>query len=298
MPAVVTNELQEADWKRLLRRIQSGKCTPLLGAGACYGALPLGADVAEYLAQRYDYPFPDRDLVRVAQYAAIQSDPNAPKEDVVEILRGAGPPKYSQPPQFGANGEPHGVLADLPFPVVITTNYDDFMLQAFKWKLKDARREICRWQDVLDHLDSVFEKDPGYTPTPANPLVFHLHGAMDIPESMVLTEDDYLSFLVRMAAKSELLPDVVQRVFAATTFLFIGYRLGDWNFRVIFQALRARQQFSSVIVLKPLDEKEGNRAAQQAYFEKYFGAIEMKIFWGTAREFGAQLQERWLAFAA
>ena len=100
MPAVVTNELQEADWKRLLRRIQSGKCTPLLGAGACYGALPLGADVAEYLAQRYDYPFPDRDLVRVAQYAAIQSDPNAPKEDVVEILRGAGPPKYSQPPQF------------------------------------------------------------------------------------------------------------------------------------------------------------------------------------------------------
>ena len=180
------------------------------------------------------------------------------------------------------------MLADLPFPVVITTNYDDFMLQAFKWKLKDARREICRWQDVLDHVDSIFEKDPGYTPTPANPLVFHLHGAMDIPESMVLTEDDYLSFLVRMAAKSELLPDVVQRVFAATTFLFIGYRLGDWNFRVIFQALRARQQFSSVIVLKPLDEKEGNRAAQQAYFEKYFGAIEMKIFWGTAREFGAR----------
>jgi hypothetical protein len=91
---------------------------------------------------------------------------------------------------------------------------------------------------------------------------------------------------------------VIQQVFAATTFLFIGYRLGDWNFRVIFQALRARQQFSSVVVLKPLDEKEGNRGAQQAYFEKYFAAMEMKIFWGTAREFGAQLQERWLAFTA
>jgi hypothetical protein len=57
----VTSELQEADWNRLLRRIQSGKCTPFLGAGACYGALPLGADVAEELAQRYAYPFPDRD---------------------------------------------------------------------------------------------------------------------------------------------------------------------------------------------------------------------------------------------
>ena len=62
----MTSELQEADWNRLLRRLQSGKCTPFLGAGACYGALPLGADVAEELAQRYGYPFPDRDLVRVA----------------------------------------------------------------------------------------------------------------------------------------------------------------------------------------------------------------------------------------
>ena len=200
--------------------------------------------------------------------------------------------------KFGVNGEPHGVLAALPLPVVITTNYDDFMLQAFKWKLKDARREICRWQEVLDHTPSIFEEEPDYKPTPANPLVFHLHGAMDVPESMVLTEDDYLSFLVRMAANSDLLPGVIQQVFAATTFLFIGYRLGDWNFRVIFQALRARQQFSSIIVMKPLDEREGNRGAQEAYFEKYFAAMEMKIFWGTAREFGAQLQERWLAFVA
>src|SRR4051812_17672045 len=296
----MASELQEADWKRLLRRIQSGKCTPLLGAGACYGALPLGADVAEELAKRYDYPFPDRDLVRVAQYAAIQSDPNAPKEDVVEILQAAGPPKYTQPPQFGADGEPHGVLANLPLPIYITTNYDDFMVRALKWKQKDARREICRWQDVLEHVPSVFEQEPNYKPTPANPLVFHLHGAMDVPESLVLTEDDYLSFLARMASKQDLLPDVVQQAFAATTFVFIGYRMGDWNFRVLFQALRARQQFSSIIVMKPLEQSETsetNRAAQHAYFEEYFAALEMKIFWGTAREFGAQLQERWQAFA-
>ena len=291
----VTSELQQADWNRLLRRIQSGKCTPLLGAGACYGALPLGADLAQELAQRYDYPFPDRDLVRVAQYAAIQSDPNAPKEDVVDIMRAAGPPKYSQPPQFGTDGEPHSVLAGLPLPVVITTNYDDFMMQAFKWKLKDARREICRWQDVLQHVDSIFEKEPDYKPTPANPLVFHLHGSLDVSESLVLTEDDYLTFLANMAAKRDLLPEVLQQAFAATSFLFIGYRLGDWNFRVIFQTLRARQQFSSIVVLKPPDESDPNRAAHQAYFEKFYGALDMKIFWGTAREFSSQLEERWAA---
>ena len=71
--------------------------TSLLEAGACYGALPLGAEVAECLAQRYGYPFPDRDLVRVAQYAAIQSDPNAPKEDVVRSCKMPALPSILSP---------------------------------------------------------------------------------------------------------------------------------------------------------------------------------------------------------
>jgi hypothetical protein len=126
--------------------------------------------------------------------------------------------------------------------------------------------------------------------------VFHLHGALDVSESLVLTEDDYLTFLANIAAKPDLLPEVVQQAFAATSFLFIGYRLGDWNFRVLFQTLRARQQFSSIVVLKPPDETDPNRAAHQAYFEKFYGALDMKIFWGTAREFSSQLDERWATF--
>ena len=38
--------LQDRDWTLLLRRIKDGKCTPFLGAGACYGALPLGSTLA------------------------------------------------------------------------------------------------------------------------------------------------------------------------------------------------------------------------------------------------------------
>ena len=68
--------------------------------------------------------------------------------------------KYTQPPQFGNSGEPHSVLAGLPLSIVITTNYDDFMVRALKWKLKDARREICRWQDILQHVESDFRKGP------------------------------------------------------------------------------------------------------------------------------------------
>ena len=43
---------------------------------------------------------------------------------------------------------------------------------------------------------SVFEEDPEYKPDKDNPLVYHLFGRLDIPESLVLTEDDYFDFLV------------------------------------------------------------------------------------------------------
>ena len=33
-------------------------------------------------------------------------------------------------PDFRAPSEPHAVLADLPLPIYMTTNYDDFMVKA------------------------------------------------------------------------------------------------------------------------------------------------------------------------
>ena len=43
----------------------------------------------------------------------------------------------------------------------------------------------------------------GFVPTPANPLVYHLHGHLEMPQSLVLTEDDYLEFLVRISRRHE-----------------------------------------------------------------------------------------------
>jgi hypothetical protein len=130
-------------------------------------------------------------------------------------------------------------------------------------------------------------------PSPANPVVFHLHGSMDVSESLVLTEDDYLTFLASMTSNAQLLPPVIESAIATTTLLFIGYRLGDWYFRVMFQALRPRNQFSSVVVLKPPDKADPHMEAQQEYLKKYFAAMDMKLFWGTARQFCTELKQRW-----
>jgi hypothetical protein len=230
----MTAKLEDGDWDVLLRRIKDGKCTPFLGAGVNAGVLPLGADIARKWAAQYHYPLDDTwDLARVAQFLAIRRrDGMFPKEEIVKALDGVAPPDFSVP------GMPHSVLADLPLPVYMTTNYDDFMASALRTRQKTPQTEVCRWNSVLKQESSVFDSPTGFRPTIANPLVYHLHGHRDrTTESLVLTEDDYLDFLVNISRDQNLLPARIQQALAGASLLFVGYRLADWNFRVIFRGL-------------------------------------------------------------
>ena len=136
MPRRMTSTLTDKDWEILLRRMPLGKCVPFL-ARRRYGALPLGAEIAREWAERFHYPMSDNaDLVKVAQFLAVEYDLTFPKELVLERL-GSG-----NPPDFRAADEPHGVLADLPLPVYLTTNYDDFMVKALRTAARPQARVL------------------------------------------------------------------------------------------------------------------------------------------------------------
>lgn len=290
----MVNTLEEKDWQLLLQRIMAGKCTPFLGAGACFGTLPLGADIARTWAQEHHYPLQDSsDLARVAQYLAVQYDYMFPKEEILKRFFAK-----VEPPNFSESDEPHGVLADLPLPVYMTTNYDGFMGMALENRYRDPKRDFCRWYEMLKSSPSVFVDHPEYKPTPANPLVFHLHGHDQVPESLVLTEDDYLTFLVNMSSQKVVLPAPVQRVLAENSLIFIGYSLNDWTFRVLIQSLRAVERISLAVLYPPQDEKVDSERVQ-TYLARYYQSVtkmELLVYWGTARAFAAELRERWNQF--
>jgi hypothetical protein len=284
--------LTDRDWENLLRKISGGRCVPFLGAGACYGSLPLGAEIAHEWAERFAYPMSDSsDLVRVSQFLAVEYDLTYPKELVLERLAGA------RPPDFKVDDEPHGVLADLPLKIYLTTNYDDFMFKALESRWRDPKREFCRWNDLIREQPTIFDADPNYEPTVARPLVYHLHGHSD-PNSVVLTEDDYLTFLAAMQ-DPKLLPESVHRAIAGSSLLFIGYRMADWNVRVLLQGLRRLGQGLggkgnlSVMVLVPPQDAEGTQQNMQRYLDRYYAALDMRVYWGTARQFCGELASRW-----
>jgi hypothetical protein len=110
---------------------------------------------------------------------------------------------------------------------------------------------------------------------------------------MVLTEDDYLDFLVRISRDQTLIPPRIQDAISSTSLLFIGYGLNDTNFRVIFRGLienrESSRKFSVTVQLRP------GEPGVVEYLTKYFGSFGIRVYWGNAREFVSELKKRWEA---
>jgi SIR2-like domain len=282
--------MDDQDWDLLLSRIKAGNCTPFLGAGAAVPTLPLGREIAERWATKYDYPLEDRDdLARVAQFVGVtRKDAMYAKERITEDLAGLGPPDFTN------TADPHVVLAGLPLPVYLTTNYDDFMVQALGRRGRTPCREVCRWNTTT--ASSPRSLDTGFAPSPATPVVYHLHGHFGVPESLVLTEDDYLDFVVAVSRSRKLLPHQIQKALAGATLLFIGYSLSDWDFRVIHRGLVMTSEPSQRRLSVTVQIHPHERA--QPYLEEYFGSMHLSVYWGTAADFAVELTSRWDAYTS
>lgn len=289
------NKLTEYDWNVLLQRVHDGKCTPFLGAGACYGFLPTGSVIAEKWAKEFDYPNPDHsDLAQVAQFVAVKhKDAIFPKDLLLRTWF-----RSIVPPDLTKNNEPHSILAGLPFPVFITTNYDDTLARALLVKDKEPMTDVCRWNSFLQgtHLNISYRVDEE-EPTEERPSIFYLHGHMDESQSIVLTEDDYFDFLVNISRDESLIPARIQESLAYTSLLFIGYSLKDWDFRVLFRGLVTQKEKSLRRLSIAVQLSETDAPEYRTYMNQYFDEMNIKVYWGTAREFATELYQRWSEFS-
>jgi hypothetical protein len=168
------------------------------------------------------------------------------------------------------------------------------MVQALKSRGKTSIKEICLWNEDLTHLKPTLSD---YDPTPEKPLVYHLHGTYEILESLVLTEDDYLEFLAAISREQNLLPPRIQQAFADTSLLFLGYKIADWDIRVLFHILkgyykrRGRKHLSVQLVPGGIPEAQKEKALE--YLDDYFDELHIQVYWQDCREFAAELRTRW-----
>lgn len=160
-------------------------------------------------------------------------------------------------------------------------NWPDFMEMA-------ANNLAAHWHTPA--LSSIFKQDSNYRPSKQNPLVFHLYGVETHPSSMVLTEDNYLDFLVQISQQRKLIPPWISSTLEHYSLLLLGYKIHDWDFRTLFRGLISSRrgsgrEISIAIQLEPEENPEG----VQTYFEQYFGDVEFKVFWGTTQDFLSEI---------
>jgi SIR2-like protein len=228
-----------------------------------------------------------------------------PREKILEEIEKIPTPDFKSP------DEPHGILASLPLPVYITTDYHNFMFAALKSHLKDARQEICRWNDSVKNEPSAFDSQPAqdkiFAPDVANPVVFHLYGHAGVVESLVLTEDDYLQFLVETSTDPLRIPSRIQKAFTRTSLLFLGYRLTDLEFRVLLRRLAGSLKLSMAgghvsaqmihVGNEPQTDKQiAQLGKTQEYLSGYCRKFDITTYWGTTHDFLVELKQRWDAF--
>lgn len=327
-------------WDALVSDIENDQCVPVLGPGLVESTLGSRRDMARAWAERYEFPLAPRnrdDLAQVAQYLTYRQSKNLAINELRRLLVmhiranyrteleavGAqlGQDLLTQPINKGICSElilrvgqvqrqrdaqdVHRLLARLPVRVFISANRDNLLRDALQEAGRAPKVLLCNWIVKNDAPVPIGPGLPeGWEPTAQEPLVFHVFGNLDYPQSLVLTEDDYFDFLIAVT-RNELLnkvsiPGAVTNALASSGLLLLGFQVDDWDFRVLFRGV-LRQPGSPLgdlctrvaVQFSPTEGQIIDPDRASTYLQSYFqNAGRISTFWGSAEEFLRILQER------
>lgn len=126
-----------------------------------------------------------------------------------------------------------------------------------------------------------------------------LFGTLDVPGTLVMTEDHYFDHLAKASTSNVSLPSIVRSRLNDSALLFIGLQVDSWEFRVLFRSLLQLegkdlrddyQHFS--VQLDPnslLDAVSARR-----YIEKYLQTkASLRLYWGDTETFIRELNKNY-----
>ena len=313
----------ENTWAALESAIAQGYATPVLGPGLTdpiHGSLQ---DIARGWVKRWHLPIPLRDqnnLAKIAQYLTISIDRRAPRlglrrelaQEISDRRNQAKPddPIWNLPSDLLGQGnveaaiaeigrrqrsidedDPHRVIAGLPVPVYVTTGWTDLLQEALLACGKEPTTDCFAWNRRRAWKDTTSND---ISPTTEKPLVCHLFGRLNDPDSLVLTEDDHFRWLEAWIENMRMIQPAVARALIDSSLLFLGFQPDDSHLRFVLRGINtipgsAGLQRSIHVAVIPGPQ---NYEMEQEVMDQEFGVDRIRIYRGETREFLHELRQR------
>jgi hypothetical protein len=217
--------------------------------------LPDSEELATYLANRLGIQPTPASLALISQQLSVAKGPG----DLYMALRRALPPRH-------APGSVHRFLAGLPgtlhslgapdrYQLIVTTNFDNALEQAFDEAEEgyDLAVYIARGDNKGKFVHVPCDGEPQlvsdpntYTGFPIDAfgrvertVVMKVHGAIDRAQgphpwrdNYVITEDDYIDYMSDGEIESIVPQQLLGKLRDYSHFLFLGHEMHDWSLRV------------------------------------------------------------------
>lgn len=217
--------------------------------------LPDAEELATYLAERLGMKATPASLALVSQSLSVAKGPG----DLYMALRRALPPQRqpSSVHRFLAAlpATLQGLGAPDPYQLVVTTNYDNALEQAFDEaeEAYDLAVYLARGRDKGKFVHVPHDGDPQLVTDPntyagfpidafgrvEQTVLMKVHGGIERPQSpnawrdnYVITEDDYIDYMSDGEAESIVPQQLLSKLRDYSHYLFLGHGMYDWSLRV------------------------------------------------------------------
>jgi hypothetical protein len=278
--------------RSLARQIRRGDCVLVLGPGAAMAPdqspeVPLSVELSRQLAEDrrllHAEGLDPRDLRHVSQLLHEATHRISEIQDTVVEF-------YAQ--YAGQTTAFHRNIAALPFKLCLTTTPDDFLFNALVEAGKQPVRQFFNFRGSRP-VETIAQ------PTVDRPLVYHLYGHPADPDSLVITENDLIDFLVSVVKDTPPLAALVRSELAkqTTTCLFLDLGFKNWYLRALLRVLHLLENRESSIAVEDADFFRHSEEHQAIlYFSAAAKAIEFRE--DSLDQFAARLRQAHDAIAA
>ena len=306
-------------WESICIKVREGRFSPILGPELGEELFGSTLEQASRLADKYRFPLASHErsnLPKVAQFISVDRGREHACEavaiDLAQRLGGDFPgelPSLLQNAVGRANpASPYKLLSakELPASIYLNASYETMLLRVLKAEGRSPEPVFGAWRGAeVAHKPQ--PKNPA--PTLESPWVYHIFGVFGKPDTMVLTEDDFFDYLIASSRLNLLLPALISKLMESSL-VFLGFRLDDWRFRVLYRLIVTRQGAAALggrchvgVQVNPGEQSvaDVNRAIR--YMTKYFqganagNAPSISIYWGSPSDFLEELQRQMAATA-